>query len=1005
MIQIFADSVLTYDSRLEQYALRGLKRTRGLNKGGTAEIVMPRNHPAYNSYTGYKTVVEIYRDGILKFRGRALYPVDDFYNTRTVVCEGELCFFLDVVVRPYLYQDTPAAIFTDLVNIYNEWVEPFKQFRVGTIDVTDPNDYVRLESESAEDVLAVFNKLLDRCGGYIVFTTAADGVREVNWLKDVGRHSGQVIEAGENLFSFSRSSANTDLATVLVPYGAKDEATGERVTITDVNGGEDYIEDTAVVSARGTIMKAVYWDDVTDPANLLRKARQYLDECKLIVTSLQLTALDLSYVDKTVDAFEVGDLIRVVSRQHGVDEDFQLINLSENMLNPGADGLITLGKEIRTLTDRDAAGDAKSATDLQKATASIKQDVEINVKKTAEEAVGAAIEAQMSSLISQTADAVLLEVSQTYVDGNTLTSAINTLASGIQMKASGSLGGTASIALTVNGATVTETLDLSKIREAFANDKTAVNIQGGTITFSSNSLIISSTNLQVSADGTITASNVELSGNMTTENGVQKSSLSSGRLFFTYDDVECGGISSTHFSTDASVRGVAVRVEPDAQYIEFSRHGSKDDAYEFAYCINYGANPSGRRERHVFFGSAYFSNRVVTGSDIYIANGYGLRFFSTDSSASIVNAVGITSENRVYVGDSNNQLILYGSDIYVGYQDNGKVYIQGEKITVRAPLSVTSSATFSYNTTFGALSTFTESVKFNANAFFANGKGVALYKSDGKTVFAMTTSGDKVYFGTQDAEVQVYGSALTVGISTAATTIYGSSITCSTSLTVSGSIDLLGGYGVRIEDSNGDYQYVLSMSVGNIVSVGNANCPLYLRCTGITIPSGNISILKGSAIMANGYGVCIRNSTGVAQYVVSMTSTDNVYLGADGYTTNLRGTTVKLASSGATVTSDRRKKNSIEALPDAYAAMLDKLTPVRFKFNDGTSGRYHTGFIAQEVQEALEAAGLTTQDFGGYVDLNGDGAELGLIYTEFIAILLHKIQRQEQRIAALEAAR
>ena len=61
MIHITADGAVVYDSRLEDYDLMGLKITSGLNKGGTAEIVMPYNHPAYDQYTSYKTIVEIYR--------------------------------------------------------------------------------------------------------------------------------------------------------------------------------------------------------------------------------------------------------------------------------------------------------------------------------------------------------------------------------------------------------------------------------------------------------------------------------------------------------------------------------------------------------------------------------------------------------------------------------------------------------------------------------------------------------------------------------------------------------------------------------------------------------------------------------------------------------------------------------------------------------------------------------------------------------------------------------
>ena len=162
MIQAYTDGVLAYDSRIDDYALLGLKTTTGLNKGGSAEIIMQPGHPAYNRFVSLRTVVEIYLDGALNFRGRALYPSDDFYNRRTITCEGELCFLRDGIMRPYVYQDGPSAIFKDVINLYNSQVEEFKRFVIGTVTVTDANNYIRLESESPEQTLDTVNKLLER---------------------------------------------------------------------------------------------------------------------------------------------------------------------------------------------------------------------------------------------------------------------------------------------------------------------------------------------------------------------------------------------------------------------------------------------------------------------------------------------------------------------------------------------------------------------------------------------------------------------------------------------------------------------------------------------------------------------------------------------------------------------------------------------------------------------------------------------------------------------------
>lgn len=420
MIQVFFDGLTAYDSRLGKYALEGLKVTAGLNKGGLAEITMPPGHPRYNSFTNYRTIVTVHRDDLLLFRGRVLYPSDNIDNSRTLTCEGERCFLRDAVMRPYLYQDTPAAIFTDVIVLYNAQVEEPKQFRVGTVTVTDANDYIRLESESAEQVADTIDKLVERCGGYIVFTTDDEGRRVINWYESLGYQSNQVIEFGENLLDFSRSQASTDLATRIIPYGAKNEDTGERVTIASVNGDLDFIEDAEAVALRGVIARPVYWDDVTEPSNLLTKAQQYLAASKMIITTLELSALDLSVLDHTIDTFQVGDTIRVRSTPHAVDDIFLLRERTYNLLDPAQDKVV-LGKDLTTLTGAGVAGDRDTLSQLHRTENIIRADYQLGIAMAVEETLRT-----LSSLIEQTSEAIRMEVSETYATNDVVQNYIST---------------------------------------------------------------------------------------------------------------------------------------------------------------------------------------------------------------------------------------------------------------------------------------------------------------------------------------------------------------------------------------------------------------------------------------------------------------------------------------------------------------------------------------------------------------------------------------------------
>ena len=87
----------------------------------------------------------------------------------------------------------------------------------------------------------------------------------------------------------------------------------------------------------------------------------------------------------------------------------------------------------------------------------------------------------------------------------TFNSKFEQFADEITLEITGSLGSEASIVLTAGGVEKKTTLELSKVREAFANDNTAVTISAGVITFNSGTIVINSNNFKVDADGVIEA--------------------------------------------------------------------------------------------------------------------------------------------------------------------------------------------------------------------------------------------------------------------------------------------------------------------------------------------------------------------------------------------------------------------------------------------------------------------------------------------------------------------
>lgn len=136
---------------------------------------------------------------------------------------------------------------------------------------------------------------------------------------------------------------------------------------------------------------------------------------------------------------------------------------------------------------------------------------------------------------------------------------------------------------------------------------------------------------------------------------------------------------------------------------------------------------------------------------------------------------------------------------------------------------------------------------------------------------------------------------------------------------------------------------------------------------------------------------------------VRMTSTDSSGRGSfylNGSSAHLLGNSIQVGDGGVWTTSDRNKKNTISYDLLSYDKFFDQLKPSLYKFNQGTSNRFHLGFIYQDVESALLRSDLTSQDFAGLVKQHNSNGEVlcGLRYDEFIALNTHMIQKTRKEL-------
>ena len=515
MYEIYADGALIHASGRDDLRLSKGEITLELDKAGSFVFSLPAGHPYRDAFTKLKTVITVYRSGRIVFRGRILDDVTDYWNTRTFICEGELSFLQDSIVRPFTFTGTPAELFRQFVEGHNAQVDEFKRFKVGAVSVTassyidrdaetreaavswaegiaandihgysqdvrwgphydcsslvitaweragvllktkgatftgnmeavmlangfeqitsgvnlstgaglqrgdvilNPNgdsahvamsvgggeiveayrgdvakakqirvaDYYFFGQDRAfryigtgtggattgdilrsntayETTLSNMNSRLleDATGGHFYITHGYDGtdpVPTIHYLADFTAMAAQAIEFGGNLLDFTKTVKAEDMATAIIPLGAAvddgdTETDDPQLTIASVNGGVDYVYSPEAVAQFGWIFKVVEWEDVTEPANLKKKAREYLNIVTQQTLTLELSAVDLHLLDRSVESYSLCEYVRVSSPPHNFEDMLLCTKQSLDVLNPASDSMV-LGQTVETFTDR-----------------------------------------------------------------------------------------------------------------------------------------------------------------------------------------------------------------------------------------------------------------------------------------------------------------------------------------------------------------------------------------------------------------------------------------------------------------------------------------------------------------------------------------------------------------------------------------------------------------------------------------------------------------------------
>lgn len=334
--------------------ISGGKVAKSINAVDSFSFTIYPNNAGYDLLKPLTTAVKVYDESTDKdiFIGRVLKCPDSMDERglicRKVTCEGRLGWLYDSV-QPYVEYKMVgiSTVLSSFLSKHNSQVGADKRIEPGQVTVTASNNYTYTANwDKTMDVIA--DKLIGKFGGEIQLRDK-DGKVYLDYLENIGHGTDTTIELAVNLKTISREVDETAVITRLYPLGAKLTDSEKRLTIGTVNGGKDYIEDSSLVAKYGIISGTQIWDDVTLASNLLGKGKEYLKSVNRAKVQYQITALDLSRIDKHIEQFELGCWYRVKNSLMGIDEDLRIVGISIDLDNPQASQL-TFGDRFETLS-------------------------------------------------------------------------------------------------------------------------------------------------------------------------------------------------------------------------------------------------------------------------------------------------------------------------------------------------------------------------------------------------------------------------------------------------------------------------------------------------------------------------------------------------------------------------------------------------------------------------------------------------------------------------------
>ena len=360
-----------------------------VNASGTCTFTIAPSHPIYNKLKlrDSSNNVTVLQDDTVLFDGY-IYSFDtNFDKTRDVTCYGCLSYLGDIRLRPYATEqsddDPPGmlycsktidGLFEFYIDQYNTYADEGRKFQIGVNEgsVIRETNAISASSDSYPTVAdELTDKLLNEVGGYI-FIRHSGRSRIIDYFANCTDVNAQIVDFGVNILDFLKTDTMSGFYTALRPSGGVPEKEagsddsakssdekGHSISLNDIGDGltdvtgiakkGDVVYNESAVSKYGYIEAYQNYSEITDVASLMHQAAVDLKIASEVHPTIEIKAIDLALYQKGNKPLVPGQLVRIRSIPHDIDEYMMLNSMDIDISDP-SQTVYTFGEAIDSLT-------------------------------------------------------------------------------------------------------------------------------------------------------------------------------------------------------------------------------------------------------------------------------------------------------------------------------------------------------------------------------------------------------------------------------------------------------------------------------------------------------------------------------------------------------------------------------------------------------------------------------------------------------------------------------